>query len=139
MGRKLRPDGLRRGCGGWHREHFVELAVNKFHRDLNSVESVFAGEINGALRMLEVVRLERVGGPVSQTTQAELRTDVLQHNLHSNEARTGFVPDLKDQRQCVRDFESRQSIRYLNRRFGQAELTDKLLTESGRVRIRDVS
>ena len=91
--KSLRFNGLGHGRGSRHGKDFVKLAVDELHRDLNPVQSMLAREINGALRMLKIVRLKRIGGPVSQTAQIKLRTNVLQHNLHSNEARTGFDAD----------------------------------------------
>ena len=73
-----------RGCGlGGQGKDFVVLAVDKFDCDLNAVQRVVAGEINGALRVLEVVSIHGVCRPIAEAAQIELRPDVLQKNFHA--------------------------------------------------------
>jgi hypothetical protein len=52
--------------------------------DLDSGELVLAGEVYGALRMLEIHRIKRVGAPVSQSAQVKPSTGMLQQNSHAS-------------------------------------------------------
>jgi hypothetical protein len=63
---------------------FIELAVDKFYQNLNALQVVLLGEIDGALRVFEIERLVRIGRPVPQAFQEKLRPNVLEQNPHNS-------------------------------------------------------
>jgi len=69
---------LHRGCRLGQGENFIELVVNELDGYLHSRQGVFARKINGPLRMLKIMPLEWIRRPVPQTSQVELRANVLQ-------------------------------------------------------------
>jgi len=60
----------------------IKLAIDKLHRYLNPCYAMFLGEINCLLGMLKVESFERVGGPISEPAEIELRTRMLQQDFH---------------------------------------------------------
>lgn len=61
-----------------NRKGFLQLAIQEFHSNLDTSEGMFAGKIYRALRVTEVVSFKRIGRPVSQTAQIQLRPCMLQ-------------------------------------------------------------
>lgn len=64
----------------WH--GLVELAVNELHEDLNALQVVLLGELDGPLGMFEVKRLVGIGRPITQALQEELGAHMLEQNSH---------------------------------------------------------
>jgi hypothetical protein len=77
-----RPPWGGNAFGSRQREHLVKLAVEKFHGDLDAANPVFAREVNGPLRMLEIVSLRRMGRPIAQAPQIKLRPRMLKQDFH---------------------------------------------------------
>ncbi|SRR6266436_5450227 len=67
----------------WQRKNLINLAVEKFHRYLDSAKTVFMGKIGGSLRMLKVKSFVRTRSPITQSTKVKARARVLQKDFHT--------------------------------------------------------
>ena len=81
----LLPHGLRLCEGGGHRgqwKDLIKLAIDKLNRYLNPGYAMFSGEIDCLLRMLKVESLERIGCPIPEPAEIQLRAGMLQQDFH---------------------------------------------------------
>lgn len=68
----------------WRKRHdFIELAVEKFHGDLNLFKIVFARELDGRLGLLKIEGFEGISRPLPLAAEEELSANILQQNSHT--------------------------------------------------------
>jgi hypothetical protein len=70
--------------GQRQRDDLVKLGINEPDGNLQSIEAVLAGEVDGSLRVLKIERLERVCGPVARAAKVKTGPYMLQQNSHNS-------------------------------------------------------